>query len=156
MIKIAHRGNIEGPSEKENSPEHIKKAITLGFDAEIDVWLVGKKLWLGHDMPQYILSKNFLDKHKSNLWIHCKNLAALEYFVKTKEEYVYFWHEEDDYTLTSNHFIWTYPGKKVTSNSIIVIKDKFVPEEALDVAGICSDYVGLIKNIYGQEDLFRL
>ena len=24
----------------------------------------------------------------------------------------YFWHQTDDFTLTSHGYIWTYPGKK--------------------------------------------
>ena len=37
MFFISHRGNISGPNkEYENKPEYIKKALTMGFDCEID------------------------------------------------------------------------------------------------------------------------
>jgi hypothetical protein len=41
--------------------------------------------------------------------------------------------------------MWTYPGKRLTKNSIAVL-----PEKKLDVeiAGICSDYVERFKDIY--------
>lgn len=31
-----------------------------------------------------------------------------------------FWHQEDDYALTSSGYIWTYPDKLLTDKSIIV------------------------------------
>jgi len=68
----------------------------------------------------------------------------LEYFVNLKEDFKYFWHEEDSYTLTSNGLIWTYPGKPVTDRSIIVLKDQEPLPDLDTVFGICSDYV---KNI---------
>ena len=35
MILIAHRGNIDGPSEMENHPDHIQKALDAGFNVEV-------------------------------------------------------------------------------------------------------------------------
>jgi hypothetical protein len=145
MIKISHRGNIKGPSPRENHPFYIEEAIAQGFEVEVDIWLLENSLWLGHDEPQYMTSKTFLDRYKNMLWIHCKNLAALEYFLSLKEGYKYFWHESDDYTLTSNGLIWTYPGKPVTSSSIIVIKDDSFSKEYLEAFGVCSDYVSLLE-----------
>lgn len=141
MLKIAHRGNVSGPSPRENHPFYIEEAIYLGFDVEVDVWLIDNNLWLGHDKPQYMTSKRFLDRYLDRLWIHCKNLPALEYFVSLKEGYRYFWHENDDHTLTSNGLIWTYPGKSVTKNCIVVIKDNSFLEEYSGIFGVCSDYV---------------
>lgn len=141
MLKIAHRGNLKGPSSRENHPFYIEEAIYAGFDVEIDIRLVDDQLWLGHDEPQYLISKTFLDRYKDKLWIHCKNLAVLEYFVTLKEDYKYFWHEDDSYTLTSNGFIWTYPGKPVTDKSILVLKGKEPHPDSKTVFGICSDYV---------------
>ena len=37
MKLIAHRGNIDGPSDEQNSPDYIDNALSLGYDAEIDV-----------------------------------------------------------------------------------------------------------------------
>ena len=33
----SHRGNLNGPNEKENSPEYIIESLTLGYDCENDV-----------------------------------------------------------------------------------------------------------------------
>jgi hypothetical protein len=143
MLKISHRGNLNGPSPRENHPTYIEEAIYAGFDVEVDVRLVDNQLWLGHDEPQYLTYKTFLDRYKDSLWIHCKNLAALEYFVNLKQDYKYFWHEEDSHTLTSNGLIWTYPGKPVNDKSIIVLREKESAPEA--VFGICSDYVKVLN-----------
>jgi len=41
MRIISHRGNLYGPNQKtENSIDSIYSAISLGFDIEIDIWLV--------------------------------------------------------------------------------------------------------------------
>ena len=53
MKIIAHRGNLSGPTQTENHPDQIKKALDLGFDVEIDVWYKENKVFLGHDFPQY-------------------------------------------------------------------------------------------------------
>jgi hypothetical protein len=141
LRKIAHRGNIDGPSKYENQPRHIQKALDLGYDAEIDIWSIRGKLWLGHDKADYLVDLDFLLRNKERLWIHCKNLEALSYFVSLDPTFQYFWHEKDDHTLTSNNFIWTYPGKKTTEKSIIVTFEKTLSQENLQVFGVCSDYV---------------
>jgi hypothetical protein len=143
MLKISHRGNLNGPSPRENQPLYIEEAISAGFEVEVDIRLINGQLWLGHDGPQYLTSKFFLDRYKNSLWVHCKNLEALDYFINLKENYKYFWHEEDRYTLTSNGLIWTYPGKPVTDKSILVLEGQENPPDPRTVFGICSDYVKL-------------
>ena len=55
---IAHRGLLHGPDEKiENAPSQIQKALNMGFDVEIDVW-VTDDLYLGHDEPTYMIKKD--------------------------------------------------------------------------------------------------
>ena len=57
----------------------------------------------------------------------------------------YFWHQEDDVTLTSRGYLWTYPGKQLTEKSICVLpelenkKSKVILPK--NVAGICSDFI---------------
>lgn len=46
MIKIAHRGNINGKlPEMENSPNYVMAAIEKGYDCEIDLWCLEKKVF---------------------------------------------------------------------------------------------------------------
>lgn len=144
MKLIAHRGNINGPDpENENSPKYVESAIQQGYDVEIDL-RVGVGLQLGHDKSQYFIDSSWLNTFKDNLWIHCKDFATLTYLTERRfVGYNYFWHQDDDYTLTSQGYIWTYPGKDVSKNSVLVDLEG-VNREA-DCYGICSDYVGNLK-----------
>jgi hypothetical protein len=148
MKYIAHRGLFNGPDKHlENRPEQILEAINLGFDCEIDLWVINSELWLGHDRPQYPVDKQFLDKF--GLWIHAKNLAALRWLTDTN--LCYFWHENDKFTLTSNNFIWTYPQHELTTRSIMLMPEWHNPTleglENIKCYGICSDFVKKIAKI---------
>lgn len=157
MKFIAHRGNTNGPNfERENQLDYIEEAIADGFDAEIDIWYLpqAEKFYLGHDKPQYLVSWYWLAKHMEYLWIHCKNLDALDKFCNTGG-YNFFWHDTDRFTLTSKKFIWTYPGQPYSPKSIIVMPEsmKVFPTfqtelgdmKAFNCHGICSDYVGQMR-----------
>jgi len=138
---ISHRGNLEGSSPStENKPERILKVLNSGYDVEVDVWVLEGQYWLGHDAPIYQIEKDFLQNKQ--LWCHAKNLQALESLASLKDVH-YFWHQNDDYTLTSRGFIWCYPGKKTLSNSICVMPEKsnYPIDEISACAGICSDYL---------------
>ena len=144
MILISHRGNINGPTpERENHPDYIDQAIALGYDVEIDLWSIEGVLLLGHDEPQYKVSQHWLNERVNRLWIHCKNIEAVEWFSMIKG-YNYFWHEKDTLTLTSFSHIWAYPGKQPIKNSIAVMPE--INNDSITVCkGICSDYVQRYK-----------
>jgi len=153
MILIAHRGLYNGPDTNlENKPEQILKSLELGYDCEIDLWSVDSKLFLGHNEPQYEISNKFIFNNVG-LWIHAKNLEALQWLSETP--YKYFWHENDSFALTSNHYIWTYPDKELTSQSIMLMPEWSNPEltniENSTCYGICSDYVEIIKNKFNTK-----
>lgn len=145
MIKIAHRGNLSGPSHRENQPSYIAEALAAGYEVEVDLWLVSDRLWLGHDGPQYLITEDFLLEIGHAAWIHCKNLEALNFLTTIYSQLNYFWHQEDDYTLTSQRYIWTYPGKAVTSNAVIVDCDlENLDEYKNNILGVCTDYPTMI------------
>jgi hypothetical protein len=149
MKLIAHRGNIVGPDPiNENSLSYIDQAISKGYDVEIDIRYdsIENTFYLGHDEPQYEVSLYWLCKRMEKLWIHCKNIDSLYYFASKTSGYNYFWHQEDDYTLTSKNYIWTYPKKNCTPKSIIVMEKSVESKDLskLNCFGICSDYVGEI------------
>jgi hypothetical protein len=146
---IAHRGNLKGPNPpKENKPSYIISALNKGYDVEIDVWYYDEKWWLGHDEPQYKISLEWIENRKSNLWVHCKNLGALELFVE-KDTRIgvsspnYFWHQDDDYTLTSHGFIWTFPDKKlsISRKTICVLPELGYSGNFNKCYGICTDFI---------------
>ncbi len=143
MILISHRGNLDGPQpENENRPDYIEKAL-LNYHVEIDIFFYKNELWLGHDNPQYkIKNLNWLENNK--LWCHAKNLEALNTMLKHPKIHC-FWHQNDDVTLTSRGYMWTYPNKRLFSNSIAVIKEKLDKNVLPACSGICSDYVEIIN-----------
>tara|TARA_A100001015_G_scaffold214278_1_gene240502 strand:+ start:5978 stop:6433 length:456 start_codon:yes stop_codon:yes gene_type:complete len=140
---IAHRGNLNGPDLKsENKLDSIQECIDLNFDVEIDLWLKDNQLFLGHDFPQYEVDYDWLINRASNLWIHCKNLQAFSYIAQTAK-LNFFWHQKDDYTLTSKGIIWAYPGQKTDENCIVVMPESFMEMRDLKLLkcfGICTDY----------------
>jgi hypothetical protein len=137
MIKISHRGNINGRIEEaENRPDYIEDTLRLGYDVEVDVWFLNNKFYLGHDKALYITDKIFLSNPR--LWVHCKNVDAVLALKHSKVHY--FWHENDTITLTSQGFIWAYPGKQPIKNSIAVMPEVY-NDNIEGCLGICSDYI---------------
>ena len=157
MRFIAHRGNWRGKGAhewKENHPFLIDAALDLGYDVEVDLWHLDDKLWLGHDGPEFEIEKEFLSARRNNLWIHCKNVSAMNYLRESLGMYVYFSHDKDVVALTSKGCFWHYPTP-FRSNWrpwSIVVMPEWYPGTPIsrDVYGICSDraeyYYGEHKN----------
>ena len=140
QILISHRGNIDGKKPHlENKPEYIDEAISLGYNVEIDVWMIEGVLLLGHDGPQYGVTQHWLNERCTKLWLHCKNIEAMEWF-NALRSYHYFWHEEDTLTLTSKGVVWAYPGKQPIKGSIAVMPERG-NDDLSKCIGICSDYI---------------
>ncbi len=142
MYLISHRGNINGiQKDNENKPEYINKALEKGYDVEIDVRFSKGKFFLGHDYDQYEIDHKFISNEK--IWCHAKTSEALLALYETNAHY--FWHQEDDYTITSKGYIWTYPGKKLFSKSICVLPE-IANYKEINCMGICSDFIERYKN----------
>tara|TARA_B100000287_G_scaffold416911_1_gene452135 strand:+ start:22 stop:498 length:477 start_codon:yes stop_codon:yes gene_type:complete len=152
MKLIAHKGNTDGPNPAtENHPEQVEKCIEAGYDVEVDLWYdQDGKLWLGHKEPQYEVTWWWLAGKAEHLWIHCKDFPTLHEFTTNTSGYNYFWHQTDDYALTSKNIMWAYPGKIHGPNTVIIMKEPPSPladvksEDDYVCYGICSDYVGRI------------
>lgn len=146
MILIAHRGNTNGIFEYwENEPTYIDMAIKKGFDVEVDVWFVDKMLFLGHDKPTYGMDFRWFRDRITKLWIHCKNKEAIEFFTNNiGYEFNYFWHQNDNMTLTSKKHIWVYPDKQPVKNSIAVLPENY-NVNIDECIGICSDFIEKYK-----------
>ena len=152
MILIAHRGNITGPQRsRENTPGYIDIALALGYDVELDIRGADGRLWMGHDIHESIpVSTEFLKEREAHLWVHCKNAMAIQMILELTPGVRFFFHHADDYTLTSDGFVWCYPGKTPpTPRSIAVLPETVMRRESIPgyllterVVGVCSDYVG--------------
>ena len=147
MLYISHRGNTDKKDiNTENSPEKINFCIELGYDVEIDIRYINDEWWLGHDTPQYKVSFDWINNLSKKLWIHCKNYQSL---FKCDKNWIYFWHEEDDYTITSNGFIWSYPGSDLNCRCIAVMPEMAsYSTKNLGIAyGICTDNIRYYQNL---------
>ena len=137
MYLISHRGNLNGiDKDDENNPDYINQAISRGYDVEVDVRYESGQFFLGHDFNQFQVKDDFLLNNK--LWCHAKTNEALIALDRIKAHY--FWHQEDDYTITSKGFFWTYPGKKLLQKSICVLPER-ANYDKIDCLGICSDFI---------------
>jgi hypothetical protein len=138
QLLLAHRGNINGKqSERENSPDYILEAIDSGYSVEVDVWLVDDQLFLGHNEPLYKTTVEFLRNDK--IWCHCKNVEALKYLLENNVHC--FFHQQDDVTLTSRGYIWTFPRKKLVEGSVCVMPEYGYDGDLDACYGICSDNI---------------
>ena len=144
MILISHRGNINGRMPSlENSPYFIDAAIQKKYDVEIDLRTHNGKLFLGHDEPQYEIDIEWLKSRSDYLWIHGKDRESFETCLENNLHT--FWHDTDDYTITSKNFVWAYPGKLSAGRFCILV----MPERIWNIeeirkmtcSGFCSDII---------------
>lgn len=153
---IAHRGNLNGPSKDENKLEYLQYTIEKGFYVEADLWLENDTFFLGHDEPQYEVKFLELCKISSSTYFHCKNISAVFYLTGRraawKSGFKFFWHQNDDITITSDGYLWTYPGIKLTSHSIAVMPETtdYFEGELFQAYGICTDYPIDYKERYDE------
>jgi hypothetical protein len=146
MLLISHRGNLDGPSDDANNPNYVAIALAK-YDVEIDVWFQNGQFLLGHDKPQYPINDQFLLQHR--LWCHAKNPDALERM--SKLDVHCFWHQNDYYTLTSQNYVWTYPGMPILSNGVINASPlEFTQVIESKAFGVCTDYVNDFEKAYEQ------
>jgi hypothetical protein len=148
MKLIAHRALMQGPdAARENHPDQIQLALQAGLDVELDVRYLHGEFWLGHDVAQYKVELWWLLNPR--FWLHCKNLQAMHELSKTTTNF--FWHQNDDVTLTSKGWLWTQPGRTLFSNSVAVVPethvslDQFASVRAWPCHAICTDYCDILK-----------
>ena len=151
MKLISHRGNINGKFKTfENNPSYIDTAIGQGFDVEIDVWFISESFFLGHDEAEHAVTLDWLLERSENLWVHCKHIDAIEEFKRLELEQKitkinYFYHQEDDVTITSHGHLWKYPGVPQIKNCVSVMPE-IHNEDVEGCYGVCSD--NIIKYSY--------
>lgn len=160
MKFIAHRGKWLGKNYDhgypENSPELIDLAIRMNYDAEIDVWHLDGRLWIGHDGPEFPIDYKWLCVRYKHLWIHAKNQYAFQYLYEQWMLLNVFYHDRDGMALTTKRIVWHYPSEFTSNwnyNSIVVLPewypDVIIPDF---VYGICSDNVQFYKEAYLAKD----
>ncbi len=148
---ISHRGNLNGPEvTTENKPSQIDFVIELGFHCEIDLRYENGKLYLGHDKPDYLINYQWLLDRNRYLWVHCKSFHTIDKLMHDNVDINYFWHQNDEHTLTSKGYLWTFPGCKLGKKSVAVLPESKLSENnwnnktLSEVYAVCTDY----PNIY--------
>lgn len=146
MKLISHRGNINGKNSLfENHPPHIQTLISSGIDVEVDVWVQKNGFYLGHDDPQYKIDTAFLIKNCNFLWCHAKSLSSLNAMLNLNVLNC-FWHDKDEFTLTSKGYIWQAHKRDICGKSVIVDNsfNSFSRKYETSPFAICSDFLPAI------------
>lgn len=152
MHYIAHRGNVYGKNESyENDPIYVLDAINCGFHVEVDLWSdKNNKLFLGHDNPKWSIELDYLLKHRNSLWIHAKNIDAINFL--SRYNFHWFWHENDTMVLTSKNIIWTFLETFIDNSIVNQPSDSSIFWEqklytSYQFLGICHDNIAKCKEI---------
>lgn len=145
MLIISHRGNLMGSDPAlENHPIQIDRCISqYSMNVEVDLRVINGYFWLGHDEPQYKIDSDWLHMRSNFLWIHCKNVQALVTLINHPYSYDlnYFWHDKDDFTLTSKGYIWAYPNRSIPLTApAISVMPEIHNTQVNNFYGICTDY----------------
>lgn len=134
---ISHRGNQTGRQEsEENSPNYIREALRSGFYCEVDFWVQGSALKLGHDKGQFLIDAFWISDFTNHLIFHCKNEEAIDFCDRNNLHW--FYHKNDEYTITSKGWVWGYPGSKPVTSKFVI----------LDLDDHLTGNFGISKNVY--------
>jgi hypothetical protein len=155
MKLISHRGNIDGLLPGlENTCPYIQRAINSGYDVEVDVRLIGDKLFLGHDHPDHEVSFGWLIDRKDYLWVHAKNFGALSHLID--QNLRVFYHQQEAHTIINNcNLIWSHDLSEANEKSIIPLLSQedianYYQDNGSDVAGICSDFISSVLAVFNR------
>lgn len=143
-VFIAHRGNYAGAEpDYENTKDYLREAYSMGFGVECDLQIYDGALYLGHDEPQEPADYEFLAQ--PFVFCHAKTIETMELLVSSKLHC--FWHETDKITLTSQGFMWCYPGVYPVHPKAIWLdlQDVDTPKISNNILGVCGDKYTNIK-----------
>jgi len=148
MRLISHRGNIKVlASSRENTIDYIQEALDAGYDVEIDVRLIGTKLYLGHDAAQEEVDLDYLLNTK--FWVHAKTVSTFHYLSNFDIPNLFF-NDQDEVAITKSGFFWTHPNCEVTCEKSILMRYGLDPKVASNTAnlpaGVCSDLIEKYKD----------
>lgn len=141
MKIYSHRGNLDGTNiSKENNPDHLLNVISQGFDVEVDIWRIDDKIYLGHDNPEYIVDERYIDTISPNSLFHAKNVDALNWLMDRQHHY--FWHQRDEYTMSSKGIVIVYPGITPPQHGSIIALPEIYDQNPYEsnCSGIITDY----------------
>lgn len=155
MKAIAHRANINGPSEWENTIGNVLLALNQGLDVEIDVWKLPDENFfrLGHDEPRMNESVNLDFLKNEKIWCHCKNKEAFQ-FLKEIPEVNAFEHGDESMVVTSRGHNWYHSRHTIPNGVNVILGDKF-PPKVETFFGVCTDYPVELLRVIQQKRMME-
>lgn len=144
---IAHRGNLWGPKpEYENTMDYLLYAYDICGAVEVDVQWHNDQLYLGHDEPQQPVPEWWLTY--PNWFWHAKDLNSLMHCMDQSAHT--FWHQTDTVTITSQGYVWCYPGHypKHPKSIWLDLLGAQLPQDISKCWGVCGDY---INHVYPRD-----
>lgn len=141
MKLIAHRGNIRGPSPRENTVSHLLEALSMGYDVEVDVRTENGTAYFGHDSP----SEPWYDfsDFPGMVWYHAKDLGAVRFLAEGGHHF--FWQTDEPVSFTSRGYVWVNVGNGYFGPKTVQVMPELVNESINTSAyAVCSDYVDMM------------
>lgn len=146
-IFIAHRGNTHGAQPTfENQISYLLDARAQGYAVECDIQVYQDNLYLGHDEPQQSFPVELMGDNK--VICHAKTPEAFQILLDMRQHC--FYHENDQVTLTSQGYIWCFPGVHPRLNRSIWLDlhDQPLPKTASGIYGICGDRRSIMDELF--------
>jgi glycerophosphoryl diester phosphodiesterase len=149
MVKfIAHRGNTQGiRPELENTIGYLESALGAGHMVECDLQMQKGVLYLGHDELQEIAPLDLITDPR--VFCHAKDIPALLLLSQLNAHC--FWHQTDTVTITSNGYIWCYPGVFPAHKKAIWlwchtnVQATLPDPKARNIYAICGDHEDMLR-----------
>lgn len=143
-LHILHRGNSLNNPAVENSPEKLLELVRTNHHVELDIWSRSGKLFLGHDGPEIEVSYDWLLNVISRALIHCKDGRTFRdlrtWFAERAIAANLFYHTTEDYALSTNDWVITYPGKTTFRGFLSMMPESASKDPlAEDCFAVCSD-----------------
>lgn len=157
MRCYAHRGNFLGKKpELENTRLYIKNALCNGFGAEVDVWYLDGKLYLGHDKPGVEISLEFLINDR--IIVHAKDVNTLKYLAKFTNIHSFFQSSDEVSITTWGKFVHHQNSTQVNfgKNDIMVCERYPSDGSAHNSYGVICDDRGYWSSYLLDKKMFRL
>jgi hypothetical protein len=138
MRVVIHRG-YPGCGNNEQDILKIHKSLEQGYDAEVDIWKVNNKLYLGHDRPCTPFDLDSLPIDRT--WYHCKNGSAYEFFLNERKDCNAFVQDKDPYSVTTLGYIWCNVGVPILPGlkCVVVLPERCTWDVDNKAFAVCTD-----------------
>lgn len=147
-MHISNKGNLWGPEPAfENALHYVTGVANQGIMVLVDFWLEPQGFFFGEHAPEFPVSFQIIKEYQKKLIFRAKNQLAIEYLSANHNNYHWFAQENDPYVLTNYGYVWVSNGAYAPNRVNYIVNAPglaSIPDDLSQVAGVCSDYIGLI------------